>query len=123
MGSVTIERTKAIWRDRARAYSVNIDGRTVGKIASGERQTYDLALGPHEVRMKIDWCGSPAVIVDGANDTALVCEAGGNSFTAIWDLLFRTSQYISLEFRGHNRVPGTQYLTQSHCSKPHIKCG
>ena len=96
MGSVTIERQKAVWRDRARAYSVNIDGRRVGKLASGETATFALLPGPHKVRMKIDWCGSQSLTVDGREDTRLVCSAGGSSLLVIFDVLFRPGRYISL---------------------------
>ena len=99
MGSVTVERRKAVWRDRARAYSVIIGGRNVGKLASGEKATFKLIPGPHEVRMKIDWCGSPTVTVDGRADTHLVCDAGGTSLKGLIDILFRPGQYISLSRR------------------------
>jgi len=96
MGSVTITRRKAVWRDRARAYSVVIGGRQVGKLKSGETATFNLIPGPHEVRMKIDWCGSPRVTVDGRADTRLVCDSNGNAFTVLFDIIFRAGHYISL---------------------------
>lgn len=47
--------------------------------------------------MKVDWCGSPPIWVDGAADTRLVCDAGGNALLAMIDVLFRSDRYISLE--------------------------
>jgi len=96
MGSVTIERRKAVWRDLVRAYVVTIDGQPVGKLSSGEQKSFALTPGPHEVRMTIDWCGSPRVTVDGAADTRLVCDANGIALTVLWDIIFRAGNYISL---------------------------
>jgi hypothetical protein len=96
MGSVTVERRKAVWRDLFRPYVVTIDGQPRGKLSSGEQQTFPLTPGPHEVRMTIDWCGSPSVTVDGSADTRLVCDAGGGALTVLWDIIFRTGSYISL---------------------------
>ncbi|MEO6388879.1 MAG: hypothetical protein ABIT16_08215 [Croceibacterium sp.] len=98
MGSVTVERRKAVWRDRARAYVVTIDGEPVGKLASGEKQTFPLTPGAHDVGMKIDWCGSPRVTVDGASDSRLVCDATGTALTVLFDIVFRAGNYISLKF-------------------------
>ncbi len=97
MGSLTVIRRKAIWRDRLRAYAVMVDGVKVGEVSSGAGVTVPLAAGQHEVRMKIDWCGSPPVWIDGADDASLVCDAGGNSFMVLIDVLFRSDRYISLE--------------------------
>jgi hypothetical protein len=97
VGEVTMTRRKAVWRDRVRAYTVLIDGQRVGKLGSGESATFPLAPGPHEVRLKLDWCGSPKIICDGNENTRLVCDAGGTSATAIIDVLFRSQRYIALE--------------------------
>ena len=93
MGSVTIERRRQIWRDFFRSYVVTVDGREVGKLRSGGKETFNLEPGLHEVRMKIDWCGSPTITVDGSADTQMICNSNGTAFTAI----FRTSEYISLK--------------------------
>jgi hypothetical protein len=97
MGSVTVKRRKAVWRDLLRAYTVTIDGKAVGKLSSGEEATFQLTSGPHEVRMKIDWAGSPGITVDGSADTALECDAAGNSLMALIDAVFRPGKYIALE--------------------------
>ncbi len=97
MGSVIIERRKAVWRDRVRAYYVLIDGERAGKIASSETARFELSPGAHLVQLKIDWCGSPALTVDGGQDTRLTCDAGGAAARSLVDILFRRNQYISLE--------------------------
>ena len=97
MGSVTIERRRAIWRDLFRSYVVTIDGVAVGNLRSGETKSFQLDPGPHEIHMKIDWCGSPTVTVEGADDTRLVCAANGTAFTVLPDIIARTRSYIALE--------------------------
>ena len=94
---MTIERRKAVWRDRVRTYHVVIDGERVGKIASDETVQFELSPGAHLVQMKIDWCGSPTLTVDGGQDTRLTCDAGGAAFGALFDILFRRNRYIALE--------------------------
>lgn len=96
MGSVTVERKRAFWRDLFRSYTVTIDGREVGKLKSAETETFPLEPGLHDVRMKIDWCGSPTVTVDGAADSRLVCDSNGTALTVLPAILFRTGEYISL---------------------------
>lgn len=80
-----------------RAYDVHIDGQGVGKIRAGESARFQLSPGPHQVQLKIDWCGSPALTVDGAHDSRLTCDAGGGASLALLDILFRRNQYISLQ--------------------------
>jgi len=95
MGSVTIERRRAIWRDRFRSYVVTIDDKKVGTLRSGETKSFPLDAGPHEIRATIDWCGSPSVTVDGAADTRLVCQCNGSAFSASHDIA-RPGSYIAL---------------------------
>ena len=95
MGSLTVIRDKALWRDRGRAYILMIDGETVGPLRSGETLSVSLAPGMRRVSLKIDWCGSPELLLDGSTDHTLHCKAGAGK--ALTDILFRQNQYISLE--------------------------
>lgn len=98
MGSVTIHRRSKAWRDRWRSYVVEIDGRDVGKIARGEDKTFPLEPGDgHAVRLKIDWCSSPLVIVSGDEDSRLECGAAGNPLTGVFEVIFAQSSYIDLK--------------------------
>ena len=96
MGSVTIQRRRAIWRDLLRAYVVTIDGNDVGRLRSGEKRTFSLDPGNHDVRMKIDWCGSETVSVNGSSDTELVCDSNGTALTVLPQIIFSAGEYISL---------------------------
>ena len=46
------------YADRVRDYVVILDGREIGRIADGENKTFAVPPGEHELRLKIDWCGS-----------------------------------------------------------------
>ena len=96
MGTLTVSRAAGGWRDRARAYAIEIDGETVGKIKRGESVSVEIGPGSHAVRAAIDWCSSPTVIVQGDRDERLTCAPGGNAFLAVIDMLFRPGEYISL---------------------------
>ena len=53
-----------------RKIAIYIDGKKVGSISNGSTVTFEVAEGIHEVRAKIDWCGSPKVtcsIQEGEN--------------------------------------------------------
>ena len=71
MGNLTIHRDPAFWSDRARAYIIVIDDEPHGKIMHGETISIALDPGPHRVRMKIDWCGSKELRVDGTRRCAV----------------------------------------------------
>jgi hypothetical protein len=98
VGSVTIERERGFWRDLLRAYTVEIDGRDVGSLKRGETATFELASGDgHAVRLTIDWCSSRLLVVSGDEHTRLVCSPASRAWTAIFDVTFRTAEYIRLE--------------------------
>jgi hypothetical protein len=97
MGSITITREKARWRDRARAYKLKIDGAEAGEIRSGETLRVPLASGMHRVGLSLDWCTSPELQLSGDQDHVLRCAAGGNSLMAGIDVIFRPNRYIALE--------------------------
>ena len=97
MGSVTIRRRKAVWRDRIRAYEVWIDGANVASLRSGESVTLPLEPGEHHCGMKIDWCTSRVIELDGAVDTVLECQAAGGSLFAIWSVTGGSQNYIDLQ--------------------------
>ena len=97
MGSVTITREKAAWRDRARAYVVKINGVAAGSLKPGEMAVIPLEPGLHRVRVDLDWCSSPELSLSGAEEHALRCKAGGSALRAAFDTIFRPNKYISLE--------------------------
>lgn len=51
-------------RDRLRSYVVMVDERPSGYLRRGKEIVINVAPGHHEVRIKIDWTGSPRLPVD-----------------------------------------------------------
>jgi len=96
MGRLIVHREPATWIDRARSYKIEVDGQAVGKIGNGETVDLKLSPGRHRVRMKVDWCGSREVMVDGSADARLHCAPGTNPFLAIFYVLFWRNDYITL---------------------------
>ena len=97
MGNLTIRRDSALWTDRARDYIVLIDDKPIDGIGHGDTVVIPIEAGQHSVRMKIDWCGSNEVIVDGAQVTSLRCwlRSGG-----LLTMIFNPQGRIGLEVEG-----------------------
>jgi len=89
-GRIKVRRVKAGFfeRDRLRSYVVMIDERESGRLRRGKAILIDVASGHHEVRIKIDWTGSPKLAVDVAADQQvnLVAVPKGVQFAPISDL-------------------------------------
>lgn len=47
--------------DFLRAYVVVIDGEKIGKIRRGQTKEFPISSGPHELALRIDWCGSRTI--------------------------------------------------------------
>ena len=98
---ITVERRAGGYTDRARAYSVLIDGREVAKIKHGESHTETVPPGQHEVQMKIDWAVSPPVPVslDPGQGANLFTYPNASPFTALWYITFGRKNYLALEHK------------------------
>jgi hypothetical protein len=81
-GTATIRVTRkgGMFRDFMRAYKLVVDGEVCGRVRPRKSIDVEVEPGQHEVRMKIDWAGSPTIPLDlKAGDTArLVCWANVN---------------------------------------------
>ncbi|MFJ5924966.1 hypothetical protein ACIQF6_20415 [Kitasatospora sp. NPDC092948] len=62
-GSVRVSRDATSPRDRLRAYTILVDDAAVAKVRPGKSVSVGLSPGPHTVRVKIDWCRSPELVV------------------------------------------------------------
>jgi hypothetical protein len=62
--SITLERSGEARNDRLAKWRVLIDGESGGRIASGERKSFELQPGRHSVQLKTAWCRSRAHEVD-----------------------------------------------------------
>ncbi len=100
MGTITIRRGTA-FADALRGYSVFVDGTKLGTLRQGETFRCDVGSGRHEVRLTLDWYGSPTLVVDvGAGDVDLVCAPHRNLPWLAAMMLFRPNQWIDLRPAG-----------------------
>ncbi len=92
---ITISRDKTPWVDRARAYSVLIDGAAHGKIAHGETRVIDAPGDVHRVQFAIDWCKSQEVRVVGT-DARVRCWANAKPWSALFWITIKSNEYIGI---------------------------
>ncbi len=98
MSTISLARRPGGWVDRARKYKVLVDGKQVGTIGQGQRQSFDVPQGPHEVTLKIDWAQSPPLRLDLAEDEAadLFCAPKANVLTVFYFASLGRKKYIEL---------------------------
>jgi hypothetical protein len=98
-GRIKVRRMKAGFfeRDRLRSYVVMIDEHPSASLRRGKEITLDVPPGHHEVRIKIDWTGSPTVPVDveAGQQVNLVAIPKGVQIAPIGDLASR-NRWVTL---------------------------
>lgn len=76
MAKLNIQRTNE-YNNRMREYQIYIDNVFVGSIGNGSTKVFEIADGKHTIEAKIDWCGSPKVIVEINDDETKYLKVGG----------------------------------------------
>jgi hypothetical protein len=89
------------YADRLRAYEVLVDSAVVGELRDGEVKQFPIATGDHELRIKIDWCGSIPVKFNVGEGEVAAFEAnsalrGGAIMGALWRALVARNTYVKL---------------------------
>lgn len=97
MTAIEIHRRKG-WRDKFRKYRVVIDGNEVGRLRERDTGTYAVEPGAHEVMARIDWTGSPALLIEVPVGGVVRLEFGPSS-GLIQPILaiFGLAPYLTLE--------------------------
>jgi hypothetical protein len=97
---IVVRRKPGGYRDRVRSYKVTIDGTERGTLPAGGTVETEVVPGRHEVRVTIDWTGSPVVAVDvpPGGTAELDAEPAGSAIAALWQL-WTPHSYIRLEHR------------------------
>jgi hypothetical protein len=82
---VRLTRVTAPVRDRIRSYKVELDGRVIGKIRSGERSDFTVEPGHHRLRIRADWTGSQVLSFEIKKGAVahFECQPNGHSLTAL----------------------------------------
>ena len=89
--------------DYFRAYSILLDGTKLGNLKHGETLEFSIAPGQHQLRMKIDWCGSNTVqFIASSDGDLLTFRARSNlkglaSLKALYYVIFKPDEWIVLE--------------------------
>lgn len=98
MASLEVRRAPGGVTDHLRGYEVVVDGVTIGRLHPGESDVFELAPGPHELFMKIDWARSEKVDLElAAGKTATFrCEPRANVLTALYWASIGCRRYIRL---------------------------
>ncbi len=87
-------------RVNARAkYSVWIDGARIARLRQGDQGRYKVPAGHHQLKVSIDWAGSPTLDVhlQAGEVASFACEPHSNlGHTALLTSLVRPRRYIDL---------------------------
>jgi hypothetical protein len=94
---IHVERDKSL-TDAMRAYKVIVDGETAGKVRRGKNVSVDVAPGPHEVWMKVDWTKSGSIELDlqPGEEATLICSPN-RGVASVEAVTLNKDSYISLE--------------------------
>jgi hypothetical protein len=103
--SITVTRESG-YTDRLRAYTILVDDIEIGRIRDGETCSFPLASGHHQIRLKIDWCGSETLSFELPSGGCAMFSCGsplrGPALVlALLYVLFRRNQYIWLRHGRH----------------------
>jgi hypothetical protein len=98
MTKIIVRRTKALWQDRARKYTVLLNEKEVAKVSNGSEVEFDVEPGKHTVQMQIDWCSSQKFEVDASGADPLILQCGPNAspFLALLYISLWKDKYIWL---------------------------
>ena len=91
------------YADRLRSYSIMLDGIKVGEVKNGETQELPISPGQHQLRMKIDWCGSNSIQFATTSENDVLTFSARSSFTGLaifavlYYMIFQPNAWIILE--------------------------
>ncbi len=119
-----------------RQFAINIDGRTVGKIKSGQTKLFKVPSGAHSIRVKLDFYKSKQLIVDLKPHETIALECGdrapetlGEAFTLkgfekSMNSLLKPDQYLYVSLIGsasNQNANSQQSSPQSADTRPTIR--
>ncbi len=95
--TIIVTRPGGHYRDALRSYILEVDGLARGRIKPGQSVAVDLDPGPHAVRARISWTGSPRleVALKPGQTVRLRVEPAGTPAQAWWRVMGRT-RYLRL---------------------------
>jgi hypothetical protein len=90
------------WLDRSRDYHVQLDGRSLGRLNSGETDEFDIPPGSHSLEVRVGKCTSPLrmLSVKPGETVAFECGCrlkGWRALAAPWYLALARNKYLELK--------------------------
>ena len=97
---MTIRRLPTRWQDRARAYKLVVDDKTVASVKHNETKEVTVESGHHRIWMRISWCRSQILDIDvqDGDEIRLVCRGNVPMGQAWLYIMTLRSRYIDLQF-------------------------
>ena len=80
-----------------RKFKIFIDGNFVGGIKVNQAKTFKLAAGNHNIKAKLDYCGSNRLTVEAGEKPVAVELRGRNLFQYFIHSLWRVNEYLILQ--------------------------
>jgi hypothetical protein len=102
MPTLKIRRAKE-FADYLRSYTILLDGDKLGEIKNGETREFPISPGQHQLRMKIDWCGSMTIPFVAATDSEILDFSvrsnlkGSGGLAALYYLIFKPNEWIVVD--------------------------
>ncbi|WP_442485190.1 hypothetical protein [Aeoliella sp. SH292] len=90
------------WLDRSRDYHVQLDGRSLGTLNSGETLEFDIPPGSHSLEVRVGKCTSPLRMLNLKEGETVAFECGcrlkgWRALTAPWYLALARNKYLELK--------------------------
>ena len=80
-----------------RKFKIFIDGNFMGGIKVNQAKTFKLAAGNHNIKAKLDYCGSNRLTVEAGEKPVAVELRGRNLFQSFIHSLWRVNEYLILQ--------------------------
>ena len=98
MATITLERRADAWVNVLAKYKVLIDGQEVARIGPGERWSFDVPPGVHDVMLRMDWVRSKPLRLELADDeeAELFCEPNAAPGKVLYFMTLGRKKYIGL---------------------------
>ncbi len=80
------------WNNRARQFGIYLNDKKIGTISNGETKEFEIDSGKHKINGKIDWCKSPTIDFEIAENESKTIEIAGYKYGNI--LLLIVSVFI-----------------------------
>ena len=91
------------WNSRARKFGIYLNDKKIGTIANGETKEFQIDSGKHKINGKIDWCKSPIIDFEIAENESKTIEISGYKYGNI--LLQMVTVFLLIAFLSKYSLP------------------